>query len=111
MVKSSSDPSLLKTIVCPRDMLRLKAMLPEKRYVNKKEYNDKDQLPSVNLSRNESKNKVQIKNNKVNEYLKGDPNNYDKSYKVEISIVKEKGAPLKENKNANNVAPKAKENL
>lgn len=66
MVKSSSDPSLLKTIVCPRDMLRLKAMLPEKRYNNKKDH-ERDQLPSVNLSRNESKNKVQIKKEKVNE--------------------------------------------
>jgi len=53
MVKSNSNPSLLKTIVCPRDMLRLKAMLPEKRYKNSKP-NDAEKLPSVNVSRNEN---------------------------------------------------------
>lgn len=105
MVKSNSNPSLLKTIVCPRDMLRLKAMLPEKRY---RKCSDAEKLPSVNVSRNENQ-KVQIKNPKLGQYIKGDENNYDKEYKVEISIVKEKDNKLKENKNCVNVAPKPKE--
>jgi len=58
MVKSNSNPSLLKTIVCPRDMLRLKAMLPEKRY---KKCSEGEKLPSVNASRNDNQ-KVQLKN-------------------------------------------------
>jgi hypothetical protein len=78
MVKSNSDPALLKTIVCPRDMLRLKAMFPEKRYNKNYQNNCAEKLPSVNLSRNESKNVI-IKNQKANEYVKGDANNQDKN--------------------------------
>jgi len=60
MVKSTSNPSLLKTIVCPRDMLRLKAMLPDKRY---KKCVYEQELPSVNASR-QNQNKVIINNPK-----------------------------------------------
>jgi len=44
MVRRNSDPSLLSTIKVPRDMLKLKAMLPEKRYKNAKQV---EKLPDM----------------------------------------------------------------
>lgn len=44
LVRRNSDPNLLKTIKVPRDMLKLKAMLPEKRYKNAKQA---EKLPEV----------------------------------------------------------------
>lgn len=37
LVRRNSDPNLLQTIKVPRDMLKLKALLPEKRYKNAKQ--------------------------------------------------------------------------
>lgn len=39
MVKSNSNPDLLKTIKLPNNMMELKHLLPKKKYKNEKENN------------------------------------------------------------------------
>jgi len=65
LVKSNSNPNLLKTIKAPRDMLRLKSMLPEKRYNNKQKINDKfPEFKHKNISIMDDINEINIKKTK-----------------------------------------------
>lgn len=50
LVRKNSDPIMLKTIKAPRDMLRLKQMLPNHRYKVSKQ-SDNHSLPSIDNSK------------------------------------------------------------
>jgi len=72
MKRTNSNPLLLNTIKMPRDMLRLKAILPEKRYKNALVDKFKSDLSDylVNNEIKDLKDKIGIENNEKDKLVK-----------------------------------------